>query len=96
MITNKYVVSYDICNQKRLNKAAKIILDYGIRVQKSVYEVELNSAQFTELCRRLSSIIKAEEDGVKLFKLCEVCTNKRISIGVDVPQLEPLPPWQII
>lgn len=44
-----YVISYDISNDRRRNKIAKILLDYGRRVQYSVFECEMNQKSFKEL-----------------------------------------------
>ena len=42
-------VAYDCSNDKRRNRVAKILLDYGYRVQYSVFEVELDERRFKEL-----------------------------------------------
>ena len=34
------IVAYDIADPRRLIRVAKIMKDYGLRVQKSVFEVE--------------------------------------------------------
>ena len=44
-----YVISYDIVSDKLRNKVAKILLDYGKRVQYSVFECYISQKQFEEL-----------------------------------------------
>lgn len=39
-----YTISYDIPDDKRRLKIAKILLDYGPRVQYSVFEAQLDTA----------------------------------------------------
>lgn len=72
---------YDISDTKRLNKVAKILLDYGVRVQKSVFELVIYESTLQTLRSRLLSAIKPEEDGIKILQLCETCIPKRLAIG---------------
>ena len=95
-MNNIYVVLYDISNNNRLNKAAKIVLDYGYRIQKSVYEVYLTDHLLQKLCSRLLEVINKDEDGIKIFPLCEICCCKRISIGKELPELPKIPKYLII
>lgn len=75
------IVAYDIANVKRLSRVAKVMLDYGLRVQKSIFEVEVTPPVFRELKARVEKIIVAEEDGVKYFPLCEKCAGTVEIIG---------------
>ena len=36
-----YLIIYDITDNKRLQKIAKIMEDYGERIQRSVFEIEI-------------------------------------------------------
>lgn len=75
------LIAYDIADPQRLNKIAKIMLDYGVRVQKSIFEANVNRAVFQEMKERVEEIIVAEEDGVKYFPLCENCSGTVEIIG---------------
>jgi len=78
------IVAYDIADPRRLNKTAKIIKDYGTRVQKSVFEVKVDSRRFAEMKRRIEELIEPFEDGVKYLPLCEKCTGTVEIIGQGV------------
>lgn len=78
------IVAYDIADEKRLNRVAKVILDYGTRVQKSIFEVDITPKAFKELKERIENIIVAEEDGVKYFPLCEKCAGTVEIIGQGI------------
>lgn len=67
------LILYDIAHPKRLNKVAKVILDYGERVQYSIFEAEVGKRQFKKMKERILKIIDEEKDGVKFFILCERC-----------------------
>ncbi|MBQ7608994.1 MAG: CRISPR-associated endonuclease Cas2 [Desulfovibrionaceae bacterium] len=96
MTEELYLVLYDIADSKRLAKAASIVLDYGIRIQKSLYEVHLTEQSLATLKHRLSKIIDKDEDGVKIFPLCASCAVRRMSAGAALPQLVSTPAWLVL
>ena len=59
-----YLVVYDISNEKRLRRIARILQRYGRRVQESVFECELERGRYEELVDRLKREIHGED---KLF-----------------------------
>lgn len=60
---------------------AKIIKDYGTRVQKSIFEVKLDEKRFLEMKSRIEKEIAPAEDGVKYFPLCEKCAGTIENLG---------------
>lgn len=78
------IVAYDIADPRRLNKIAKLIKDYGVRVQKSIFEVDVDSRRFSEMKISVEEVIEASEDGVKYFPLCEKCAGTVEIIGQGV------------
>lgn len=75
------IVAYDIADPKRLAQIAKIMSDYGSRVQKSIFEVSLGNQAFQEMRRRVEKVIAPEVDGVKYFQLCGRCAATVEIIG---------------
>ena len=68
------LVTYDVKTesadgQSRLRKISKICLDFGQRVQYSVFECELQPAQWELLKARLLAIFNAEEDSLRFYYL---------------------------
>ena len=68
------LVSYDVstiepAGRRRLRQAAKACLDFGQRVQNSVFECELDPAQWAELKDRLQTIIDPEQDSLRFYYL---------------------------
>jgi CRISPR-associated protein Cas2 len=80
-----YIISYDICDSKRLNKIAKIMVNYCERVLYSVFEGELTHKQKIELQQKVSKIMMPEEDSIIYFRLCSQCVNKIKSAGKRIP-----------
>ena len=68
------LVTYDVCTKTtagraRLRRAAKICLDYGQRVQNSVFECQVDPGQFTELKAKLNALIDEETDSLRFYNL---------------------------
>ena len=78
------IVAYDIAEPRRLNKVAKVIKDYGLRVQKSIFEVQVDSRIFAEMKARIEEEIEQSADGVKYFPLCEKCAGTVEIIGQGI------------
>lgn len=77
-----YLVAYDIPSDQRRTKVAKILEDFGDRVQYSVFEMELERVeQLEELCTRLERVIDAHSDSVRIYFLCQGCRAKVAILG---------------
>lgn len=68
------LVTYDVstktpAGRRRLHHVAKACLDYGQRVQNSVFECQLDAAQWAELRHRLLTIIDLETDSLRSYML---------------------------
>lgn len=68
------LVSYDVSTKtpegaRRLRKTAATCLDYGIRVQNSVFECKVTPAQWEVLKDKLLSICDAEADSLRFYFL---------------------------
>lgn len=75
------IIAYDISDERRLIKVAKISEDYGTRVQKSIFELEVTARAFREMIQRIEDVIDPATDGVKYFLLCGNCVGKVEVIG---------------
>ena len=68
------LVSYDVstidrAGRRRLRHVAKTCLDYGIRVQNSVFECNVDPAQWTALRARLLDIFEPNADSLRFYFL---------------------------
>lgn len=64
-----YIVSYDICDEKRLRRVFRICRDYGDHLQYSVFECRLSAAERVELEAKLSKVMNLREDQVLFIDL---------------------------
>ncbi len=79
-----YLVAYDIANPKRLAKVAKTMKNYGVRVQKSVFECDLNEKLFLEMKIKVDRILDFSVDSVRYYALCERCAHRVELSGVGL------------
>ena len=78
------LVTYDVntedpAGRKRLRKVAKQCVNYGVRVQNSVFECVLDSAQCRMLVHTLTEIIDDSKDSLRVYYL-----GKKEKARVDV------------
>jgi len=70
------IATYDVSTEtregrRRLRRVAKVCLRFGQRVQKSVFECQVNPMQYEELERNLLAEIDLEEDNLRFYRLTE-------------------------
>ena len=68
------LVAYDvntetIAGKRRLRRVARACLDYGQRVQNSVFECEVEPAQWIALRARLLTEIDPSRDSLRFYRL---------------------------
>ncbi len=68
------LVTYDVCTTtpegaRRLRKVARACMNYGTRVQMSVFECRLTPAQRMMLESELKQIIDEESDSLRIYDL---------------------------
>ncbi len=78
------LVTYDVQTdtlqgQRRLRKVARLCMDYGQRVQNSVFECVLTEVQLIELQNKLQQVIDTTNDSIRIYYLNRN-ENRRIII----------------
>ena len=68
------LITYDVsvvtaAGRRRLRRIAQVCQDYGMRVQQSVFECEVDPAQFAKLKNELMNIYDAEQDSLRFYFL---------------------------
>ncbi|HEK25468.1 MAG TPA: CRISPR-associated endonuclease Cas2 [Hydrogenobaculum sp.] len=65
----KFVICYDIANNKRLQKVSKFLEKRAIRVQYSIFEMEGDKKIIKEIMKDLEDLIDKEQDRIYIFQL---------------------------
>ena len=88
----EYLVVYDVdtttpAGERRLRQVAKVCEGYGLRVQKSVFEITCTAAQLPRLRQTLIDIIDKTRGDIRLYRLPEgtLGTVERLGIAELAP-----------
>ena len=70
------LVAYDVSTEdaagrRRLRRVAQQCTNFGQRVQKSVFECQVNDMEYERMVRALVKIIHKEEDSLRIYRLME-------------------------
>ena len=81
------LITYDVgtgdaAGRKRLRQIAKQCVNYGQRVQNSVFECVLDAAQCKQLQHKLLSIMDQEKDSLRFYYLGNKYQTKIEHFGI--------------
>jgi CRISPR-associated protein Cas2 len=82
----RLLITYDVSTEtkagrRRLRRIAKACLDYGQRVQFSVFECKLEKTDWVILKARLLKEFDEKEDSLRFYNLCEEDYGKAEHFG---------------
>lgn len=83
MHENLYLITYDVCDGKRLRRIHKLLKGYGEWVQLSVFQCRLSRRRHAELMALLDGVIVHKHDHVLILDLgpAEQVKPRVISLG---------------
>ena len=75
------LIAYDVSTtdrvgQRRLRQVARACKDYGVRVQKSLFECQVGKTQWAALRSRLLKEIDPKQDSLRFYYLDEDARNQ--------------------
>jgi CRISPR-associated protein Cas2 len=91
---NFYVLAYDICDDKRRAKIARLMESMGVRVQGSVFEAYLSQKELESVTRKALRLMRKEQDSLRIYSLCRACLEKVKTHGQG--QVTPAPGLMIV
>lgn len=77
----KYVIAFDISNNRRRKVVGKACNAMGFRVQRSVYECILPQNSYDELFNKIQSAIDPQKDTVRIYPLDKNCDQNMDILG---------------
>jgi CRISPR-associated protein Cas2 len=86
----RVLVTYDVstikaAGRRRLRRVAQACEDYGVRVQKSVFECQVGDTEWARLRDRLLTEYKVDEDSLRFYFLDETAVKRTEHHGVAKP-----------
>lgn len=84
------LIAYDVstidrAGQKRLRRVARACEDYGVRVQKSLFECKVGKTEWAVLRNRLLKEIDGEHDSLRIYHLHEDTGKETEHHGIGQP-----------
>ena len=70
-----YVVCYDVSCDAARDALSRRLLDFGVRIQESVFEMALDDVGFRQMLAQVSRIPLAPDDRVRAYKICADCVR---------------------
>ncbi|HBC30715.1 MAG TPA: CRISPR-associated endonuclease Cas2 [Clostridiales bacterium] len=82
------LITYDVNTEsdggkRRLRQVAKICVNYGQRVQNSVFECSINPAQLVTIKNELLNVIDCEKDSLRFYLLGKNWERRVETLGKD-------------
>ena len=91
------LVTYDVSTttpegRRRLRKVAQLCEGYGLRVQKSVFEVVCNDTDLLQLTDRIDRIIDHAHDSIRIYRmqLGSLQNARALGTASALPHRDPL------
>jgi len=84
-----YLVTYDLPSSpggdRRRARLAKRLAGLGLRVQFSVFELELAPEKLPAVAMELESLLDLKEDSLRIYPFCGTCREKMVRLGTEAP-----------
>ena len=77
----RFVVCYDVSDDRRRRKISEALDAYGDRVQDSVFELPVDPPLMDKCMREIEELMDQNCDRVAVYQLCASCDGKRIYAG---------------
>lgn len=80
-----YLISYDIKEDRRLNRVHRFLKGRGIHLQKSVFYCHLSSEELKKVQQELRKLIDETEDDIRIYPLLADFEAIAMGQGEKVP-----------
>ena len=84
-----YLISYDMPStpegNRRRSRVAKKLEGLGLRVQYSVFELEISPEKLPAVAAELESLIDSTEDSLRIYPFCAACRDRVLCVGLNAP-----------
>jgi CRISPR-associated protein Cas2 len=70
------LVAFDIADNQRRDRLTRVLLDYGQRVQESVFWLECEDELLERIRQRMCGVIDSGGDNLWMIVLCRGCARR--------------------
>ncbi len=86
----KYLIAYDIKDDKKRKKISDILEGLGVRVNFSVFEVEVNKSKLSHLRKKIEKYVDKKQDSIRFYHICQNCLPKCFELCEKEEAFEPI------
>ena len=76
-----WIIAYDIADNRRRARINRVLKNYAVRVQESVFEGWISHSRLRQLKRELRTEMSTVHDHIRLYTLCHWCEGAIKSQG---------------
>lgn len=92
----RYVIAYDVDEDRARTRIAALLASYGSRVQKSVFECNLEAQALERLTQRLTDELALTSEGdIRIYRLCADCYRASVGLG-EIEEGAGGEPWILV
>jgi CRISPR-associated protein Cas2 len=85
----RYLFAYDLpstrTGNRRRARLARHLESLGLRVQGSVFELELAPEILPRILDDLNALLEATQDSLRVYTLCAACQQRSLTFGLTAP-----------
>jgi len=85
----QYWLCYDITDDRRRQRLSDVLLDFGTRVQESVFQCRIDAQLAEEMLARVKRTIEDNTDKVHVLALCDACGVRAAHHGIAHEAADP-------
>jgi len=84
-----FLICYDISDDRARNRMADHLLDFGCRVQESVFEALLDESLYQRMVSGIERMALEPQDRVRVYRACATCARSVLIMGPAAPPAAP-------
>lgn len=77
-----YVVAFDVSSDKVRRRLSKILLSRGVRIQESVFALNLKHHEAKAIAKKLENTLN-KQGIIHIFQVCGACAKKSLAINKE-------------
>lgn len=71
-----HIIAYDIADNKRRLRVAKMLESWCYRIQESVFQLRLDSVTLARVRSSLDVLISENDDIIHIYPICSSCADR--------------------
>ncbi|MCK9335684.1 MAG: CRISPR-associated endonuclease Cas2 [Candidatus Cloacimonetes bacterium] len=78
-----YIIAFDVSDDKVRRKLCKMLLNKGVRIQESVFAVNLKKHEVKSMTKNLEKTLN-KQGIIHIINVCGTCAKKSLAINKEI------------